>query len=66
VLTFTSSGAGRDHLVQVCREVGAQGGAGLFMFADMQTLSRQPSLPVMPWVTGDGLNVVKLPAETRG
>ena len=66
VLTLTSSLERRDHLVEVCREVVASGGSGLFMFADRQTFSREPSLAAMPWLTGDGMNVAKILAEARG
>ena len=66
VLTLTSSPERRDHLVEVCREVVAGGGSGLFMFADRETFSREPSLAAMPWLTGDGMNVAKILSEARG
>ena len=66
VLTLTSSTERRDHLVEVCREVVASGGSGLFMFADRETFSREPSLAAMPWLTGDGMNVAKILSEARG
>lgn len=66
VITLTSSTERRDHLVDVCKEVVAGGGSGLFLFADTDTFKREPSLTAMPWITGDGLNVAKILSETRG
>ncbi len=66
VLTLTSSAERRDHLVDVCREVVAGGGSGLFMFADRESFAREASLPAMPWLTGDGMNLARILAETRG
>ena len=66
VLTLTSSMERRNHLVEVSKEVVAQGGSGLFLFADRETFSREASLSAMPWITGDGMNVAKLLSETRG
>jgi hypothetical protein len=65
VLTLTSSAARRDHLIEVSKEVVASGGSGLFLFADLQTFSHESSLPAMPWITGDGMNVAKLLSEAR-
>lgn len=66
VLTVTSSAERRDHLVEVCKEVVAGGGSGLFLFADRDTLADGESVPALPWITGDGLNLAKLLSETRG
>lgn len=66
VLTVTSSTERREHLVEVCKEVVASGGSGLFLFADREAFANEVSLPAMPWITGDGMNFAKLLAETRG
>jgi hypothetical protein len=66
VLTLTSSAERRDHLVEVCKEVVAGGGSGLFMFADRESFAREASLPAMPWLTGDGTNLAKILSEARG
>ncbi|MCB1133517.1 MAG: replication-relaxation family protein, partial [Verrucomicrobiae bacterium] len=65
MLTLTSSAARRDHLIEVCRELVAAGGSGLFLFADKPTFANAESLLRMPWLTGDGYNTAKLLAETR-
>lgn len=66
VLTVTSSRERRDHLIEVCKEVVAGGGSGLFLFVDKTSFEESANLPKMPWLTGDGANVAKLLSETRG
>jgi len=66
VLTVTSSAERRDHLVEVCREVVAGGGSGLFLFADRASVAGAAEIAALPWVTGDGANLAKLLSETRG
>ena len=66
VLTITSSRERRNHIIEVCREVTASGGSGLFMFADQENLDSPADLPRMTWITGDGQNLAKMLTETRG
>lgn len=66
VVTLTSSRERRNHIIEVCREVVASGGSGLFMFADQENVEQAENVLRMPWIIGDGENLAKLLSETRG